>query len=49
MKYQIIETYKDYDIYQDAEGFFITGIWRKEETIIYEDTIEEMKLLIDYL
>jgi len=50
MEANFIETYNEWDIYQNDNGdFLISGVWEGEKTTIYEDTIEDIKLIIDYL
>lgn len=51
MEANLIETYNDWNIYQDVDSgdFFISGDYRDENVTIFEYTLEDMKKLIDYL
>ena len=49
-KDKFVETYKEWDIYKDKYGHFaIYGDYDGEHIEVTEDTIKDMKLMIDYL
>lgn len=51
MEANLIEKYNGWYIFQniDTGDFFISGDYNDENVTITEDTLEDMKILIDYL
>lgn len=49
-KLKFIEIYKDFNIYENTDGsFVIYSDYQDEKIEVTEKTLEDMKILIDYL